>query len=70
MFEDQRTELDDWLVVLRKVQKTSPDGSSIAKAEEVSKRIQAMKGVAMEPHLLIREQIEKRLGQLRRGNDR
>ena len=72
MSEDQRTELDDWLVVLRKVQKTSPDGSGIAKAQDVSKRIQAMikKGVAMEPHLQIREQLEKRLGELRRGNHR
>ena len=64
---DQRTELDDWLVVLRKVQRTSPDESSIAKAKEVSKRIQAMikKGVAMEAHTQIREQIEDRLAELR-----
>ena len=72
MSEDQRTELDDWLVVLRKAQKASPDGSSIAKAQDISKRIQAMikKGLAMKLHLQIREQIEKRLGELRRSNDR
>ena len=65
--QDQRSELDDWLVVLRKVQKPSPDGSCIAQAQDVSKRIQAMinKGVAMEAHLQIREQLEDRLAELR-----
>ena len=64
--QDQRTELDDWLVVLRKVQKTSPDESSIAKAKEVSKRIQSMidKGVAMEAHRQIRDQLEECLSEL------
>ena len=65
---DQRTELDDWLVVLRKVQRASPDAPSIAKAKDVSKRIQAMinKGIARAAHLQIREQLEERLDQLRR----
>ena len=64
--QDQRNELDDWLVVLRKVQRASPDASSIAKAKEVSKRIQAMikKGVAMEAHLQIRAKLEDRLAEL------
>ena len=49
-------------MALRKVQKPSPDGASIAQAKEVSKRIQAMinKGVAMEAHLQIRVQLEDR----------
>ena len=65
--QDQRTELDDWLVVLRKVQRASPDDSSVAKAVEVSKRIQAMinKGVAREAHRQIRAQLEDRLAELR-----
>ena len=33
--QDQRSELDDWLVVLRKLQRPSPDGSSITQALEV-----------------------------------
>ena len=63
---DPRNELDDFLVVQRKVQRLSPDGACIAQAQDVSKHIQAMinKGLAMEAHLQIREQLEGRLAEL------
>jgi hypothetical protein len=68
---DQRTELDDLLVVLRKVQRPEPDPDSIERAEAASKHIRDMirKGVAFTAHHRIREQIEERLAQLRDKSD-
>jgi hypothetical protein len=64
---DQRTEVDDFLVILRKVQKPAPDREAIASAGAASKRIRQMirKGVAMTAHHRLREQLEERLAQLR-----
>ena len=66
---DQQSEVDVWLVLLRKLQRPSQSPSTIAGAKEVSKRIQTMinKGAAKEIHLQIREQLEERLDQLRRA---
>ena len=64
---DQRTELDDFLVVLRKVQKTAPDRVAIESAEATSKHLQQMirKGIAGSAHQRLRDQLEERLAQLR-----
>ena len=64
---DRRTELDDFLVILRKVQKPAPDRESIESAEATSKHIQQMirKGLASAAHHRVREQLEERLAQLR-----
>jgi hypothetical protein len=64
---DQRTELDDLLVVIRKLQRQAPDPGSIKRAEDASRHISGMvrEGKASEAHLRIREQLEERLEQLR-----
>ena len=64
---DQRTELDDFLVILRKVQKPAPDRDAIEGAAAASKRIQQMirKGIATTAHHRLREQLEERLARLR-----
>jgi hypothetical protein len=64
---DQRTELDDFLVILRKVQRPAPDREAVEKAEATSKHIQQMirKGLASSAHHRVREQLEERLAQLR-----
>jgi hypothetical protein len=66
--QNQRSEFDDFLVVLRRLQKATPAPASIEAAETASMDIQAMihKGVAMPAHLRIRAQLEERLAQLRR----
>jgi hypothetical protein len=63
---DQRNELDDFLVVLRKVQKADPPLAAIKKAQEAAKRIKAMSksGSAAEAHLRILAQIEARLAEI------
>jgi hypothetical protein len=49
--DDKRTELDDYRVILRKVQKPEPDRQTIASAEATSKHFQQMirKGTALSP---------------------
>ena len=61
--QNQRSEFDDFLVVLRRLQKATPAPASIEAAETASMDIQAMihKGVAMPAHLRIRAQLEERL---------
>jgi hypothetical protein len=63
---DQRTELDDPLVVLRKVQKQAPDPATVKSAVAACKQISAMirNGTAGEAHVLIREQLEERLAEI------
>jgi hypothetical protein len=63
---DQRSELDNFLVVLRKVQRQAPDPATIKSAVAACKQISAMirKGTAGEAHLRIREQLEERLAEI------
>jgi hypothetical protein len=63
---DQRNELDDFLVVLRKVQKVDPTPDVIRNARDAVKRIKAMikAGPAAEAHLRILAQIEARLAEI------
>ena len=63
---DQRNELDDFLVVLRKVQRAAPDAATIEHAEVPARHIGGMmrKGKAGEAHQRIHSQIEERLAEL------
>lgn len=64
---DQRTELDDFLVVLRKLQRPTPDAETVTRAEAGSEQIRTMirNGSAADPHRRIGAQIDERLAQLR-----
>ena len=63
---DQRNELDDFLVVLRKVQRAAPDAATIDRAEVAARHISGMirKGTGGEAHQRIHSQIEERLAEL------
>ena len=63
---DQRNEHDDLLVVLRKVQKPSPDAATIASAKATTCHLTVMirNGTATEAQRRICAQIDERLAQL------
>jgi hypothetical protein len=63
---DQSNEIDDFLVVLRKIQKPDPAPDVVKSAQHVVKRIKAVRkaGVAAEAHLRILTQIEARLAEI------
>jgi hypothetical protein len=66
---DQRNELDDFLVVLRKVQRPEPDRNTIKRAEAAARllHIRMRKGKVMDPHRWICAEIDKRLADLKQG---
>lgn len=65
---DQRTEHDDLLVLLRKVQRPSPDEATVASAKAAARYLAAMvrKGTASEAQRRICAQFDNRLAQLNR----